>query len=95
MSLTHPQKGAFQLFQQRKYAVTVLPGGVPDCIALQGGDLSDALHCDSRPRLEWAHGGKELALQIALGVSQLHERQVIFADPDPLSAQSCPQKDAS
>ncbi|CAL8461524.1 g1055 [Coccomyxa elongata] len=50
---------------------------------MEGGDLSDALHCDSRPRLEWARGGKELALQIALGVSQLHERQVVHCDLKP------------
>lgn len=50
-------------------------------LTLQGGDLSDALHCNGRTRLEWTSGGRDLALQIALGVSHLHERKVIASDP--------------
>ncbi|CAL5225037.1 g7815 [Coccomyxa viridis] len=50
---------------------------------MEGGDLSDALHCDKRPRLEWSRGGRELALQIALGLSHLHERKVVHCDLKP------------
>ncbi|CAL5226260.1 g9105 [Coccomyxa viridis] len=50
---------------------------------MEGGDLSDALHRNGRTRLEWASGGRDLALQIALGVSHLHERKVVHCDLKP------------
>ena len=58
-------------------------------LTLQGGDLSDALHRNGRTRLEWASGGRDLALQIALGVSHLHERKVRPLTCTALRQHSC------
>ncbi|CAK0777090.1 hypothetical protein CVIRNUC_004450 [Coccomyxa viridis] len=48
---------------------------------MEGGDLHDALHMHHP--ITWDAGGRELAVQIALGLHELHTQKVVHCDIKP------------